>query len=35
MLENWLEDRVSEGVQITAVHNALAKIKIDTNQNPQ
>jgi clathrin heavy chain len=35
VLESWLDDRVAEGVQIPAVHNALAKIKIDTNQNPQ
>lgn len=35
VLESWLDERVAEGVQIPAVHNALAKIKIDTNQNPQ
>lgn len=34
-LENWLEERVSENIQIPAVHNAMARIKIDTNQNPQ
>lgn len=35
MLEGWLEDRVAENIQIPAVHNAMAKIKIDTHQNPQ
>ena len=34
-IENWLDSRVTEGNQIPEVHNALAKIKIDTNQNPQ
>lgn len=35
ILEEWLGDRVSENIQITAVHNAMAKIKVDTHQNPQ
>lgn len=35
ILESWLEDRVSENIQIAAVHNAMAKIKVDTHQNPQ
>jgi len=35
ILENWLEERVSENIQIPAIHNAMARIKIDTNQNPQ
>lgn len=35
VLESWLDERVAEGIQIPAIHNALAKIKIDTNQNPQ
>jgi clathrin heavy chain len=26
---------VSENIQIPAIHNAMARIKIDTNQNPQ
>jgi clathrin heavy chain len=30
-LENWLEARVAEGNQTAAIHNALAKIKIDTS----
>lgn len=35
LLENWLEERVSENIQTPAIHNAMARIKIDTNQNPQ
>ena len=35
MLETWLEARVSEGNQVPALHNALAKIYIDTNKDPQ
>ena len=35
ILETWLEERVSENIQIPAIHNAMARIKIDTNQNPQ
>lgn len=34
-LESWLEERVAENIQIPAIHNAMAKIKVDTNQNPQ
>lgn len=34
VLENWLDARVTEGNQLPAIHNALAKIKIDTNQDP-
>ncbi|CAK75677.1 unnamed protein product (macronuclear) [Paramecium tetraurelia] len=34
VLEQWLEARVTEGNQIPAIHNALAKIKIDTSQDP-
>ncbi len=35
ILESWIEDRVSENIQIPAVHNAMAKIKVDTHQDPQ
>lgn len=35
LLEKWIEDRVAEGNQTTALHNALAKIYIDTNKDPQ
>lgn len=35
VLESWLDGRVNEGNQIPAIHNALAKIKIDTNQDPE
>jgi len=35
VLEGWLEARATEGNQIPAIHNALAKIKIDTNQDPE
>jgi clathrin heavy chain len=31
VLEDWLNSRVAEGNQLPAVHDALAKIKIDTN----
>lgn len=31
VLENWLDARVTEGNQLPVIHNALAKIKIDTN----
>jgi clathrin heavy chain len=31
VLENWLDARVTEGNQLPDIHNALAKIKIDTN----
>lgn len=35
LLESWIEARVAEGNQTTALHNALAKIYIDTNKDPQ
>lgn len=35
ILESWLEERTSENIQIPAIHNAMARIKIDTDQNPQ
>lgn len=35
ILESWLDDRVSENIQIPAVHNAMAKMKVDTHQDPQ
>lgn len=35
VLEAWLEQRVQEGIRIPDVHNALAMIKIDTNEGPQ
>ena len=35
MIEFWLEQRAQEGITIPALHNALAKIKIDTNQDPE
>ena len=35
VLENWLDSRVAEGNQIPEIHNALAKIKIDTSQDPE
>ena len=35
VIENWLESRVSEGNQTPSIHNALAKIYIDTNKDPQ
>eukprot|EP01006_Ploeotia_vitrea_P038806 TRINITY_DN66279_c7_g9_i1.p1 TRINITY_DN66279_c7_g9~~TRINITY_DN66279_c7_g9_i1.p1 ORF type:complete len:1733 (+),score=1150.79 TRINITY_DN66279_c7_g9_i1:482-5680(+) len=35
LLRNWLEQRKAEGSQDTALHNGLAKIAIDTNNNPQ
>lgn len=31
----WLESRVHEGVTDQATHNALAKIYIDANNNPE
>lgn len=34
VLEQWLDARVTEGNQLVSIHNALAKIKIDTNQDP-
>jgi len=35
MLASWLEARSDERVQDEALHNALAKIYVDTNQDPQ
>ena len=35
LLLPWLENRVHEGVQEPATHNALAKIYIDANNNPE
>ncbi|XP_033748693.1 clathrin heavy chain 1 isoform X2 [Pecten maximus] len=35
LLLPWLEMRVHEGVQEPATHNALAKINIDSNNNPE
>lgn len=34
-MENWLDSRAAEGNQLAQIHNALAKIKIDTNQDPE
>ena len=31
----WLESRIHDGVQEPATHNALAKIYIDSNNNPE
>lgn len=35
MLQNWLESRNEERIQDPALHNALAKIYIDINNDPQ
>jgi len=35
MLEAWLEQRMHERIQDAALHNALAKIYVDNNKNPQ
>lgn len=35
MLQNWLEARRDERIQEPSLHNALAKIYVDINQNPQ
>lgn len=35
LLLPWLETRVHEGVNEPATHNALAKIYIDSNNNPE
>lgn len=35
LLLPWLEMRVHEGVNEPATHNALAKIYIDSNNNPE
>lgn len=34
LLSHWLEGRVQEGQTDAATHNALAKIYIDSNNNP-
>ena len=35
LLLPWLESRVHEGTEEPATHNALAKIYIDSNNNPE
>lgn len=35
LLLPWLESRVHEGMEEPATHNALAKIYIDSNNNPE
>jgi clathrin heavy chain len=35
LLTGWLENRVHEGATDQATHNALAKIHIDANNNPE
>ena len=35
LLSSWLENRVQEGNFDQATHNALAKIYIDSNNNPE
>jgi clathrin heavy chain len=35
LLEHWLEARVQEGTQTTGVHNAMVKLSIDTDNNPE
>ena len=35
LLLPWLESRIHEGVEEPATHNALAKIYIDSNNNPE
>ena len=35
LLLPWLESRIHEGVNEPATHNALAKIYIDSNNNPE
>ena len=35
LLMPWLESRVHEGEEEAATHNALAKIYIDSNNNPE
>lgn len=35
MLLPWLESRIHEGVEEPATHNALAKVYIDSNNNPE
>lgn len=35
LLLPWLETRIHEGVEEPATHNALAKVYIDSNNNPE
>lgn len=35
LLLSWLESRIHEGVNEPATHNAIAKIYIDSNNNPE
>jgi clathrin heavy chain len=35
ILQPWLEARINEGAQEPEIHNAMAKIVIDTNRDPQ
>jgi len=35
LLLPWLETKIQEGVEEPATHNALAKIYIDSNNNPE
>jgi len=35
IIQPWLEARINEGAQEPEIHNALAKIVIDTNRDPQ
>eukprot|EP01118_Nematostelium_gracile_P004199 TRINITY_DN1492_c0_g1_i3.p1 TRINITY_DN1492_c0_g1~~TRINITY_DN1492_c0_g1_i3.p1 ORF type:complete len:1689 (-),score=583.76 TRINITY_DN1492_c0_g1_i3:132-5015(-) len=35
IIQPWLEARINEGAQEPEIHNALAKIIIDTNRDPQ
>lgn len=35
LLENWLEQRAAEGNTLKEVHNALAKLAIDFDKNPE
>ena len=35
LLQSWLESRTHEGVNEPATHNAIAKIYIDANNNPE
>uniref|UniRef100_A0A286XQZ2 Clathrin heavy chain n=1 Tax=Cavia porcellus TaxID=10141 RepID=A0A286XQZ2_CAVPO len=35
LLLSWLESRIHEGCEESAIHNALAKIYIDSNNNPE
>ncbi|KAL6066534.1 Clathrin heavy chain [Balamuthia mandrillaris] len=35
IIQQWLEDRVAEGNQEPTTHNALAKVYVDNNQDPE